>query len=248
MKMMLGLAAMLVGLTSVASADDAEVTAVLDRAIKALGGEAKLAKADVISWKNKGKLYLNGTPNEFEATSTVKGLDRHRAEFKGNFGGQDVEVLAVLDGDKGWRKFDGQTQGLSEQELSTERQNLYLQVVTYNPLALKGKGFKVESKGEEKVDGKPASVLTATGPDGKDFTLSFDKETGLPVKRTAKVVNFDGSTVDEVETFSDYKDYSGLKIPTKVASTRAGSKFVEAETTDFKVLDKADADSFSRPE
>ena len=52
---------------------------------------------------------------------------------------------------------------------------------------LKGKGFKFVSAADDKVGDKPASVVKVTGPDGKDFTLYFDKTSGLPVKRTAKL-------------------------------------------------------------
>ena len=71
---------------------------------------------------------------------------------------------------------------LGDDEVAREKRNLYLQIVPVLLVPLKGKGFKVESAAEEKVGDKPASVLKVTGPDGKDFTISFDKESGLPVK------------------------------------------------------------------
>src|SRR5207302_437956 len=64
---------------------------------------------------------------------------------------------------------------------------VYLQLVPVTVLPLRGKGFKVKTAGEEKVGGKAAVVLEVTGPDSKDFKLSFDKESGLPVKMVAKV-------------------------------------------------------------
>ena len=58
------------------------------------------------------------------------------------------------------------------------------------PGRLKGKGFKATVDGEEKVDDKSAAVLKVVGPDGKDFRLFFDKESGLPVKLVARVVGW----------------------------------------------------------
>ena len=49
-------------------------------------------------------------------------------------------------------------------------------------MPLKGKGFKVDSSGDEKVGEKAVAVVRVTGPEGKEFTLYFDKESGLPVK------------------------------------------------------------------
>jgi hypothetical protein len=43
-------------------ADDA-TNAVLDKAIKALGGAEKLGKLDALSWKSKGKITLRNRPD-----------------------------------------------------------------------------------------------------------------------------------------------------------------------------------------
>ena len=71
---------------------------------------------------------------------------------------------------------------------ANEKRRVYLEVIPITLVALKGKGFKCETAGEEKVGDKPAVILKVTGPDGKDFKLSFDKESGLPVKLVATVV------------------------------------------------------------
>ena len=76
--------------------------------------------------------------------------------------------------------------------VKNEKRTVYLMVVPATILPLKSKDFKVESAAEENVKGKPAAALKVTGPDGKDFTLYFDKESGLPVRMVAKVVGFMG--------------------------------------------------------
>ncbi len=112
---------------------------------------------------------------------------------------------------------------------------------------LQGKGFKIEAAGEEKVGGKPATVLKITGPDGKDFRLFFDKESGLPVKQTARVAGFEGQEHDEEMTFADYKDFDGIKKATKIEFKRDGEKFQTMEITEFKVLDKVSPETFTEP-
>ncbi len=50
-----------VGLVSTSGrADEAQVKQVLDKAIKALGGEEKLSKAEALTWKSKGKITTRG--------------------------------------------------------------------------------------------------------------------------------------------------------------------------------------------
>jgi hypothetical protein len=130
--------------------------------------------------------------------------------------------------------------------LANEKRNLYLQVIPTTLVALKDKGFKYEAAGEEKVGDKPAVILKVTGPDGKDFKLFFDKESGLPVRLTATVVFRDQES--ELETnFADYKDFDGIKKATKLDVKRNGETFQNAEVTEFKVLEKVDPETFTEP-
>ena len=41
-------------------ADESQVNQVLDKAIKALGDEEKLSKAEAFTWKSKGKITIEG--------------------------------------------------------------------------------------------------------------------------------------------------------------------------------------------
>ena len=124
---------------------------------------------------------------------------------------------------------------------------LCLQVIPVTLVPLRGKQFKIETAGEEKVGDKPAVVLKVTGPDGKEFKLSFDKESGLPVKEVARVLGFQDQEFDMETTFSDYKDFGGIKKATKMEVKHDGEKFQSMEVTEFKVLDKVDAEAFAEP-
>ncbi len=228
-------------------ADDKDAMAVLDKAIAALGGEAKLAKAGSVSWKGKGTITFNDNENPIKTKTTLQGIDHHRAEFEGEFNGNDVKGVTILSVNKGWRKFGEETQDLDDEALATEKRRAYLQAVPATILPLKGKDFKVELAPEEKVDGKPASAIKATGPDGKTFTLAFDKETGLPVKLTATVRGWQGEDFVQETTFSGFKEFSGIKWPTKTESKRDGNPFVKLELSDFKVEDKLDPETFAEP-
>jgi hypothetical protein len=226
-------------------ADEAQTGSVLDKAIKAMGGEAKLSKAVAFSRKSKGTISFGGNENEFTTESTIQGLDRFHSTF---FGGNRFKAVTVLNGDKGWRKFADNKIEMDKDAVANESQTVYLQVVPSTLLPLKGKAFKVESAGEEKVGDKPAATLKVTGPDGKDFSLSFDKDSGLPVKLVAKVRGFQGEEVTQEVVFSDYKDFDGIKQATKIELKRDGVSFLKQEITEFKVLEKVDPKAFSEPD
>jgi hypothetical protein len=235
------------GLAGPIRADDKDAKAILDKAIKALGGEEKLSKASAITWKVKGKISFGENESGFTGQVTVQGVDHFRSLFEGEFNDNKFKAVTVLSGDKGWRKFMDNSMIMDATALASEKQNLYLLITPLTLVPLKGKGFQIEVADDEKVGGKAAVVLKVTGPDGKDFTLAFDKETGLPVKQVAKVTGFMGDEFTQERIYSAYKDFNGIKRPTKIVSKRDGEKFVDEEITEFKVLDKVAPETFSEP-
>ncbi len=233
---------------SLARADDKDPNAVLDKAIKAMGGEEKLKHVDALSWTSKADITFNENTSHFTSHATLQGPDHYRSEMEGEFGGNPVKGVTVINGDKGWRKFGDNKMDLEGDALANEKRRMQLQVLPTLLVPLKGNGYKLESVAEEKVEGKPASGIKVTGPDGKDFTLYFDKESGLPVKLVARVVGFGNNEYTQETSFKDYKDFEGIKKATKSDSKRDGEDFIKSEVTEFKVLDKVDAKTFSEPE
>jgi hypothetical protein len=232
---------------ALARAEDKNTTEILDKAIKALGGAEKLGKAEITSEKSHGKLTIEGNENTISGHAITQGIDRRRSEFEGEFNGNKFKGLSILNGDKGWRVFGDMVMEMDQDAVKNEKRTVYLSAASDLVVPLKGKGFKVESAPEEKVGGKPAAVIKATGPDGKDFTLYFDKETGLPVRMVAKVAGWMGDEYTEDVLLSDYKEFDGIKKATKVSVKRDGDPFLELEVTEFKVLDKVPSDTFAEP-
>jgi hypothetical protein len=226
-----------------------DATPILDKAIKAIGGEEKLGKVlQGATWKAKGTITFGEVDNPFTSQYTAKGLDRFRGEFEGEFGGMQFKGVTVLDGDKGWREFAGNVMELDKESIANEKRTAYLNLVPVAILPLKGKEFKAEAIGEESVGGKPAVGVKATGPDGKEFTLHFDKESGLPVRMVAKVLDFMGQEYTQETMYSDYQEMAGIKKATKVQVKRDGEKFIENQVTEFKILETVDAKLFSAPQ
>jgi hypothetical protein len=235
----------LVGLAR--AADDAQAAAVLDKAIKALGGEEKLAKAKIINWKTKGSINFGDNENPFTGQTTLQGMTHLRGEFEADFGGQMFKGVTVVAGDKGWRMFADMVTEMDRDALENEKRMMYLQYTAATLVPLKQKEFTLQSAADEQVAGKPAAAIKVTGPDKKDFTIYFDKQTGLPVKQVAKVIGFMGEEFTQESIYDAYKDFDGIKKATKIEAKRDGQTFIKQEVTDFKVLEKADAATFSEP-
>src|SRR3954452_24296039 len=134
-----------------ARGDDNDPHAVLDRAIAALGGEAKLRKAEAVAWKARGKSIGDRGESAFTNETTVQGVDRLRMEFEDDVDGERVKGLTVVDGDKGWRRYGESAGPLDADRLANHKRNLYLLVVPVTLVPLKGKDFRIERAGEEQV-------------------------------------------------------------------------------------------------
>jgi hypothetical protein len=144
-------------------------------------------------------------------------------------------------------KFGDEPREMEGDALANWKRNAYLEILPMTLVQLKGKGYKLEAAGETKVDDKPALGVKVTGPDDKDFTIFFDKDSGLPARVVARVAGFQGNEFTQETTYKDYKDFDGIKKATRVVSKRDGEDFAKSEVTEFKVLDKADPQAFTEP-
>ncbi|MBI3865939.1 MAG: hypothetical protein HY290_29030 [Planctomycetia bacterium] len=178
----------------------------------------------------------------------MQGLKQRRAEFEGEFNGNRFKGVTVVNNDKGWRKFGDMAADLDAGALANEKRGIYLQVIPLTIVPIKGDGFKAESAGDEKIGDKDAVVLKVTCPDGKDFKLSFDKASGLPVRLVARVLGFQGQEFTQETTLSDYQEADGIKRAGKIEVKRDGQTFLTQQVVSFKVLDQVDAKTFDQPE
>jgi hypothetical protein len=242
-------AALVLAVAAPARADEqADVKAILDKAIKAHGGEEALAKKKVEVVKSKGKYYGMGDGIDFTSEMIVQAPDRFRSEVDVEAGGMQIKIVQVVNGNKGWMKFADQVQDMNKEQLEEAKAQFYLRKVgTLVPL--RDKAFKVSPLGEVKVDGKPAAGLRIESMGERDVSLFFDKETGLLIKSEMRGKDpMAGDKEFNGEIFyGDYKKVDGVQTPFKVTLKRDGEKFVESEVTDVKREDKVDETTFNKP-
>ena len=98
------------------------------------------------------------------------------------------------------------------------------------------------------ASGYEAVGVDPVAPDGKDFKLSFDKESGLPVKLLAIVRGFQGDEFTQETNYSDFTEFDGIKRAKKIETKRNGETFIKLEVIEFKVIEKVDPKAFAKPE
>src|SRR5262245_10271929 len=228
-----------------AVAQDAK--SVIEKAIKAHGGEEKLTKFKATKVKAKGTLQLMGVPIEFTAEASSMFPDRFREELKLDIMGNMITVLHVYDGKKGWLSAQGMTMELTGDELDQVKEQAYSNYIENLVPLLKDKQFELSLLDETKVDGKPALGVKVSSKGHKDIKMYFNKESGLLVKTEQKTRDPAMQEVEAEAYYHDYKDVNGTKQAMKQSIKYDGKKFLDAEVTDIKLLETLDAKTFEKP-
>jgi hypothetical protein len=230
-------------------ADDApDAKAVVDQAIKALGGADKLAKVPATTFKCKGTADLK-KKGEFTGTWSVQLPDKYHAELELSEGGNNESAILVVNGDNAWAHEAGRnrTEEAPADAVPMLKADFGAVLLAHTLTPLAGKEFKLSSLGEVKVNDKAAVGVKAERKDHPDLDLFFDKETHLPVKAEVRVKEPGGEEVLHAFFFSDYKEADGLKHFAKITVHRADKEVFVMELSELKRLEKLEAKLFDKP-
>jgi len=224
-----------------ARADDAtEARAIIDKAVKAVGDEAKLASAKAYTQKISGKFHGPAGVIAFTGEWAVSLPDQLRQAIESQSDGITFRTVRVIAGDKGWLRVNDTLVELDKDALAGEHAQMYAAWVA-SLLPLKEKDFVLTKVGES-----PTVGVKVTHKEHGAVTLFFDAEKGWLVRAEFRVKVANGEATQEV-VYDDYQDVDGLKRPRKITVRRDGKVLVEAEVSDFKPLDKPDPKLFEKP-
>jgi hypothetical protein len=230
--------------------EQADLKAVIEKAIKAAGGDEKLAKFTAQTFKGKGKWYGMGDGIDYTGTWDVQRPDKMRVQIEVSAGGMSFTFIRVVNGNKVWSKLNDTTTTVEDKdEIAEAKEANYVGwVATLRPL-LKEKDFTLTALDEIKVDGKPAVGVHVFHKDHRDVNLYFDKDKGLLVKAESMVKDFmDGGKEFKQETlYGDHKEVNGLQLPMKLVINRDGKKYIDVEVTEIEPKEKLDNSLFDKP-
>ena len=228
-----------------AEQDDAKN--IIDKAIKAHGGQEKLAKLKAVTMRLKGTLHQPGGDVPFTGEMVTQGADQSRLVLDGESNGAKFTFVQVLNGDKGWHKINDDTQELNADQLAEAKEEAYESwAATLAPLH--DKAFDLSSLGEVKVEHRPAIGVRVSSKGHRDVNLYFDKELSLLIKSEIRVKDEEsGMEVNQESTYSDFKEIDGIKEATKIVVKRDSKPFVEATVEQVKREEKADDSIFAKP-
>jgi len=232
----------LFGAASARGGDRDDALAIIDQAIQAQGGADALAKARTAVRGGEGLIYPPGDkPQKFTDELTLDLPDRWRESLTIE---KQVRFTMAVAGDKSWQATGGTVSDIGAERLREIREEIYvLWLETLTPLK---EGFDLAPLPETKVNDRPAVGVKASSKGHPDVSLYFDKDTHLLAK-VARTTKMAGLTVNKEYLFSDYKEFDGVKLPSKEVTLINGRKWTDMTINSYKFPKQLAKDMFSRP-
>jgi hypothetical protein len=132
------------------------VVAVIDRGIKAAGGEARLKKLRAATWKGKGTFQDGAIRGSFTLEATVQGLDQFRMDFAIEYNRVARNWLLLFNKARAWGQINQMVLAFPKEINHLIRADNYALRLAHLLYPLKDKACKLTSLGELQVDGIPA--------------------------------------------------------------------------------------------
>jgi hypothetical protein len=223
-----------------------DAKAIVEKAIKAQGGEAKVAKLRVMKIKVKGKgSFPEIGETDFVIEDSWQMPTQYKSVMRLKAKGQDFELVQAVNGERCWASMNGMVQALRNKEIAEFKEQMYAEDLERLRF-LGDKRLTMSLVKENRFAGKPAVGVKITSKGHREVTLYFDEANGLLVGRKHVILEAGKEIVQEV-SHGDFKDHDGLKHYTKIIVKRAGKKFVDGEVVEIKFFEKLDEKEFAQP-
>ncbi|HTU90311.1 MAG TPA: alpha/beta hydrolase, partial [Gemmataceae bacterium] len=221
---------------------------ILDKAIKAHGGEAKLSKLKTMSSKAKGRGTNNfGAEVSFTSEISWQWPDRLKNSVTLTII-KPTTFIETISGDDGWSSCDGKPGPLGvvkRDELRTQAHVRRLLLLT--PL-LQDKIYKMSVLDEIRIDDRPTVGVCVACAGERDVKLYFDAATRLLAKVEWRVLNDSGQKeVVKEDLFSDYREIEGVPTATQLLRRSDGKKTLELNFTEVRYPERLVAAEFDDP-
>src|SRR3984957_18558060 len=207
-----------------AQADPASLAkgkALLGKVQQALGGVDKLAGVKDLQFHADVEVFTPGASMKVKQTNSFIVPSTVRQDNELPFLKQSV----YTDGTSGWLSGMQGVQNLPPAVLKQIHGEAFRQIAS---LAL-------SDRDPNRTVNQPSDgVLEISSKDGDSVSITVDEKTGLPAKLAYQQTPAEGGTAVE-ETFSDWRDVDGLRLPFQWSIMQGGKKFAGVTIQDYKI-------------
>lgn len=237
----------LLSATHVAWAQD-DTEGLIEKAIRAHGGEAALAKLNSVRIKVEGDAeFVPGQPPVPIVVEDVWQMPNcYKTTSHLAFQGQKVSQTLCINGD-GWAQVNGRVQPFPPEGVKEMKEQLWAENFD-RLLPLRDKSLKLTRISDSKVDDRPVAGIQLEAEGHRAVRLYFDKENGLLVRREHEVRGNAGRLVAQAVVFSGFEDKGGVKHWTKITAYRDGKRYITATLRELETNRKTDATEFAKPD
>jgi zinc protease len=192
----------------------------LAEAQQAVGGAAKLAA--VKDFVETGE--LEATNPNIRVKKTYRWIAPNYLREEDELPG--MKAVVYTDGKTGWLSAGPQTGNLAGPQAKQANGNLFR---AYIGLLLSS---QVESRTVSAMD---TDTIEISDRDGNVARLTLDATTHLPVRLSYDAVSVAGAPPTVQETFADFHDVGGIKIPFKISMTSGGKPYGQLTVSDYRI-------------
>lgn len=230
-------------------AQNPEAKAIIDRAIKAVGGAEKIASFPAGKVKASGKFFMGPQTVEFkqESSHQLPDMIRERSEFTQD--GKKVIVEMLYDGSIPVILMDGKP--VEANKLAAYKKSMSQSVHLMNVsrfITLSDPKYKLSVLEERQIEGKNCQGVKVDADGQEPIKIYFDKATGLPV--SMELNKFDPNketSVLEERRLVEFMDVNGIKVAKKAKLLQNGNVQVELTVNEVEYVKSLDKTIFKKP-
>jgi hypothetical protein len=251
-------AILVLGVPFLAQTQEREALAVVEKAVQAHGGVAGIKRLRVakVSYALKGQFSVPGFSGDANITveETYQLPRQIKKVIKGRAGSWHGSLTWAIDGDKWWDRqiLEGGPDRPApvtiheQQNMDVERQYRPFLVIELLADYEKFKWSMIPDAPKRAAN--TIAVLARSEQMGTDFTFYFKNQTGLLAGgSTQRPVQGTNTVVFHEDQYSEYKEFDGVRLPTRQLILHDGKKFAEIHVTDVRFFEKLDDAEFAPP-
>ncbi|HTU19865.1 MAG TPA: hypothetical protein VMG10_17515 [Gemmataceae bacterium] len=237
-------------LLAAARAPAEEARAVLDRAIQAHGGEARLERTTKgrLKARVEGNMFGTVFKTEWEETFDLPG--RYKQIIDGSVNGMSTHMEYAVTGTKGWlRQGTDSARDFAESEPPSVGRHWH--AILAQLLLVSDKKIQLSSLPDDKTDGRTLAGIRAVSLQGSGDWY-FDKATGLLARAPWRMPNHTilkaGQKTMGQHRLEDYHDIKGIHYPMKFITNAGKANSMTITISSIEFLDKIEASVFVNPQ
>ncbi|MGE5181490.1 MAG: insulinase family protein [Acidobacteriota bacterium] len=225
--------------------------AVIDQALAAKGGKAKLVALRALRIKATGTTNVQGhsLPVEIERLFVVP--DKMRIDALITTPQKKLDIIVAVTAKGGWQQQPGPTGAdqitdIAPQDMATidferwrEPELILLKAADPNA--------KLAPLPDDTIDGKPQTVVRLGSPSPSlEVALYFDKKTHMLTRMSYTEIDPKGGRHTQSDDFADYRDTKGIKVAYKRTSTNQ-DRLTTLDIQKVEIDPKVDDALFAKP-